>query len=205
MLAKRSSRGKDCGIDSDRISSPLQEVIVRLTCILIALIALFSFGCAEQAAEPEATTTEHGATMPDDDVHRGMTEPGAEGMHGSMGTNAEIHLDEAVASAWGGIAIRLVDRETEATERYEIDLGQSVVFGDTGLTVKAVAFIPDFVMDESGITSRSAEANNPAAKVVISEQGTEDFEGWLFATMPEIHPYPHERYHVLLEAGLPAE
>ena len=60
-------------------------------------------------------------------------------------------------------------------------------------------------MDEGGITSRSADANNPAANVVITEEGAEDYEGWLFAAMPGIHPFPHEQYQVLLVEGLPAE
>ena len=62
-----------------------------------------------------------------------------------------------------------------------------------------------FVMDESGITSRSADPNNPAVRVVISENGAVDYEGWLFAAMPGIHPYPHERYRVLLIEGIAAE
>ena len=60
-------------------------------------------------------------------------------------------------------------------------------------------------MDESGITSRSTETHNPAARVVISEEGMADYEGWLFAAMPEIHPFPHDRYQVLLVEGIPAE
>jgi hypothetical protein len=58
-------------------------------------------------------------------------------------------------------------------------------------------------MDDDGITSRSADANNPAAHVVITEEGVDDYEGWLFAAMPEIHPFPHARYQVLLVEGIP--
>ena len=43
-------------------------------------------------------------------------------------------------------------------------------------------------MDEGGIMSRSAETQNPAARVVITGDGAADYEGWLFAAMPEIHP-----------------
>ena len=46
-------------------------------------------------------------------------------------------------------------------------------------------------LDEAGITSRSPDPANPAASVVISEESAEPYQGWLFASMPDIHPYPH--------------
>ena len=60
-------------------------------------------------------------------------------------------------------------------------------------------------MDDSGITSRGAEPTNPAVRVVITEAGQESYEGWLFATMPEIHPFPHDRYGVFLVEGIPTK
>ena len=87
----------------------------------------------------------------------------------------------------------------------EVPLGEKVALGESGLTLSADTFVPDFVMDEGGITSRSAETHNPAVRVVISEAGVADYEGWLFAAMPEIHPFPHDRFQVLLVEGIPAE
>jgi hypothetical protein len=141
-------------------------------------------------------------TMPDDDVHASAMGGPMGGMMG--GLNTEIALDPEIAAAWSGIRVHVVDSETGQAEIFEIALGETVVLGDSGLTLTTDTFVPDFVMDETGITSRSAETQNPAARVVISEEGMVDYEGWLFAAMPEIHPYPHDRYQVLLTEGIPA-
>jgi hypothetical protein len=140
--------------------------------------------------------------MPDDDVHAAAMDSPMGGMMG--GLNTEISLDPEIATAWSGIRVHVVDSESDQAEIFEIALGETVALGDSGLTLSTDIFIPDFVMDETGITSRSAETHNPAARVVISEEGMADYEGWLFAAMPEIHPFPHDRYQVLLMEGIPA-
>jgi hypothetical protein len=170
------------------------------------------FGCGA-TTENETETAAVEGVMPDDDVHRqaaGMPEDeahasamGGLGMGG--GLNTDITVEAAIAEAWSGINVRVVDVETGDASSFEVALGETLALGDSGLTLTATAFVPDFVMDESGITSRSAETHNPAARVVIAEEGTTDYEGWLFAKMPEIHPFPHSRYQVLLVKGIPAE
>jgi len=113
-------------------------------------------------------------------------------------------VDPEIAAAWSGVRIRVVDRESGDEETFDIPLGGADLLGDSGLVLSAGVFLPDFILDEDGITSRSAEPLNPAVRVVISEDGMEDFEGWLFAAMPEIHPYSNPRYEVLLVEGIPA-
>ncbi len=161
---------------------------------------------ADRAPVHEAAPDDdlHGTldSMPTDDTHaQAMAD-----MRGSRqsGVNTEIRLPEHIQAAWSGVRIRVVDSTTGVSERYDVSLGEATALGNTGLTLVADSFIPDFVMDEAGITSRSAGAENPATHVVISEQGVEPYEGWLFAAMPDIHPYPHDRYRVLLEEGIPA-
>jgi hypothetical protein len=112
---------------------------------------------------------------------------------------------QAMPDEWAGIRLHVVDSETGDGQIIDVTLGETVALGDSGLTLSADTFVPDFVMDERGITSRSAETHNPAARVVITEEGKADYEGWLFAAMPEIHPFPHERCQVLLVEGIPAE
>ena len=161
---------------------------------LVLILAVAACG-----AQPETT----GNAAPDDEVHStAMTEA----MGGTMGSplNTEITVAPEIAAAWKGIRVQVVEFETGDAQVLDIPLGDTVELGDSGLTLTAHAFVPDFVMDEGGITSRSADPNNPAARVLISEGGAVDYEGWLFASMPGIHPYPHERYQVLLVEGIPA-
>jgi hypothetical protein len=166
---------------------------------IVLTIPLILAGCG---AEPDTAETDVQA-MPDDDVH---TAAMGESMGGMMGgLNTEIQLDSEIAGAWSGIRVHVVDSETGDGQIFDVALSDTVTLGDSGLTLSAGTFVPDFVMDDGGITSRSAETHNPAARVVITEEGKADYEGWLFAAMPEIHPFPHDRYQVLLVEGIPAE
>jgi len=163
-------------------------------------IPLVLAGCG---AAPDTAETDV-QTMPDDDVH--ATATGGGSMGGMMGgLNTDIRLDPEIAGAWSGIRVHVVDSETGDGQIIDVALGETAALGDSGLTLSADTFVPDFVMDEGGITSRSAETQNPAARVVIAEEGMANYEGWLFAAMPEIHPFPHDRFQVLLVEGIPAE
>jgi hypothetical protein len=151
------------------------------------------------ATAPGQTADSHtdSAAMPGDATHQGAMG----GQHASS-LKTDVQLPDDVRAAWSGIRVKLVDSTTKAETTYDVPLGQTVALGDSGLTVEAETFVPDFVMDASGITTRSADPNNPAARVVIRENGADDYSGWLFANMPDIHPYPHEKYQVLLVDGI---
>lgn len=154
-------------------------------------------------AAPDDAMHQSLATMPDDDAHaRAMADVRPD--H-DTGIVTDIRLSDEIRTAWRGIRIRVVDASSGDALQVDAPLGQETDLGDTGLALTASSFIPDFVMDDAGITSRTGKPDNPAARVVITEDGGDPFEGWLFATMPDIHPYPHERYRVFLEGGIPAE
>jgi hypothetical protein len=120
------------------------------------------------------------------------------------GLNTQIHLSNDVRNAWQGIKVRVLDTTTGKAEEFDVPIGSTATLGASGLSLTAEAFIPDFVMDPSGITSRSDRPDNPAARVIITEEGKDPYTGWLFAALPDIHPFPHDRYQVLLVEGLPA-
>ena len=171
---------------------------------LILITVLAALGCGGSTTPPAddvGAAAEHDS-MPADDVHANAM---GGGMHQGGGINAEITLDPEIADDWRAIRVRVVELESMNESFYQIPIGEGAPLGDTGLSLRAVAFIPDFVMGESGITSRSADPQNPAARVVILEEGKDDYEGWLFGAMPEIHAYPHEKYGVVLVGGVAAE
>jgi hypothetical protein len=184
---------------------------------LITLLAAFGCGGSHTPESDDVDAAAHEG-MPDDDVHamtEGMPDDDVHasamgqamggGMHAGSGINAEITLDPEIADDWKAVKVRVVELATMAETFHEIAIGESGPLGDSGLTLEVVAFVPDFVMSEAGITSRSAEPQNPAARIVISEEGKDDHVGWLFGAMPEIHAFPHESYGVMLVEGVPAE
>lgn len=173
--------------------------------VLCASLALY--GCGQKASEKSNTETTNPvkktqAEMPKDSVHGQMPENMAAG-HQKMDVNTEINLKPEIAAAWAGGIVEVKTKDGQA-QRYTLKIGEATPLGDTGLTATALSFIPDFVMDETGITSRSAEAKNPALEVLIQEEGKPDYKGWLFARMPNIHPFPHDTYSVILVDGVPA-
>jgi len=177
-----------------------------LTVTAVTTLALM-LGCSGQEPREEAPAevsqevADAHTTMSDDEVPSGMPAHGAMGR--SMEMNTDMTLDESIRAMWSGVRVRVEDVEAGTSEIFEAALGDEVALGASGLRLTALDFVPDFVMGEDGITSRSAEPANPAARVLIAEEGQEPYTGWLFAAMPEIHPYPHERYRVLLIEGLP--
>ena len=192
---------------------------MRNTTTLAMITLLAALGCGGSTtppAEDVETATHDGMPdddvhgmmegMPKDDVHAGAVDSvmGGGGMHSGGGINAEVTIDPEIADDWKAIRVRVVDLATMNETFHEVAIGEEAPLGDSGLTPRAVAFIPDFVMSEGGITTRSADPQNPAARVVIIEEGKDDYEGWLFGAMPEIHAYPHDLYGVMLSEGVPA-
>ena len=120
------------------------------------------------------------------------------------GFDRTVTLDPELQVAWRAVRILVSDREDGRRDEFEVPLGGAELLGHSGLVLTAETFVPDFVMDEHGIRSRSTDPANPAVRVRISEDGSADFEGWLFAAMPETLPFQHERYEVLLVEGIRA-
>ena len=170
------------------------------TAVVLA-VALLLTGCGAGPGDSRGEEDETVRAMPADDG--GVATGGNDGAIG--GLNTETRLEPEIARAWSGVRVEVIDTTTGETTIVDATLGEAVDLGDSGLTLFADLFIPDFLMDELGIHSRSAEAINPAARIVISEDGVSDYHGWLFAAMPEIYPFPHDRYQVLLVEGIPAQ
>ncbi|MCG6964081.1 MAG: DUF2155 domain-containing protein [Acidobacteria bacterium] len=178
---------------------------MKRTLIPFMALALAVAGCSgKKAAEPGpgAATTETAKTAAESQV--ASHEMPKDQMHSqAMAMNREIHLDDSVRAAWSGIRVKVEDAKSDSSQSYDIPIGATQALGDTGLTLQVKAFVPDFTMGSDGITTRSAQPNNPGAEVVITEKGKPDFDGWLFSKMPDIHPFSHERYRVTLVAGIP--
>lgn len=179
---------------------------MRSVLIPTLLTSLVLFGCGQKSGDDTTTVLTPPATadMPADETHSGMTGQMTGGGQHDMGLNTEITMADEVSTAWRGAVIQVAGPEGEP-QHYDLPFGEAVALGDSGLTATALVFVPDFVMGEDGITTRSAEAVNPALRLRVTEEGRPDYEGWLFAAIPGIHPFPHDTYSILLADGLPAE
>ncbi len=104
-----------------------------------------------------------------------------------------------VQGKWKAVVIEIANKQTNEKKDYVIHIDKDFMIPDTRIRIKVLAFLPDFSMSSNGITSLSNEPKNPAAKVVIYEEGKKIFEGWLFKKLPMIHPFEHKVYAIRLD------
>lgn len=168
---------------------------VRLV-TLLAVSSLISCG-SPPADRPSADGQPHSGTPSPQAVGAGPAAPNP--------LSAEVDVEPEIARAWVGIRVEVSPHELGDPRTFDAMMDEPVELGDTGLTLIAEAFLPDFVMHDGGIRNRSPEPHNPAARVTITAPGSADYQGWLFAAMPGIPPYPHPEYRVVLVEGIPAD
>ena len=118
------------------------------------------------------------------------------------GQEAVVNVPADVKSKWKGIKIKVEDKKNKTAKEYTVKLGESMNIAGTKLSVKAVDYLPAFVMQGLNITSASNEQNNPAAKIVVTEGGAEIFKGWLFQKFPTTHAFSHPDFSITLLEGV---
>lgn len=115
-----------------------------------------------------------------------------------------VIVPESVQGKWKAVKISVLDKETRKEVAYTVDIGAAFRVGGGQLQVKVENFLPAFVMDGTTMTSASNLTRNPAAQIVISEDGKELYRGWLFSLYPSAHAYQHPRYSFSLVDFVPA-
>ena len=114
-------------------------------------------------------------------------------------SDVPVTVPPDVQDKWKAVVIEVANKQTNEKKDYVIHIDKDFIIPDTSIRVKVLAFLPDFSMSSNGITSLSNEPRNPAAKVVIYEEGKKIFEGWLFKKLPTVHPFEHKVYAIRLD------
>lgn len=124
--------------------------------------------------------------------------------HGAAIEKSEkrIVVPDAVRKSWSKVRLQLVEKATGAKKDIVASLGAETTLAGTPLTIKVGEFLPDFTMAGGEITSRSNEPKQPAVRLEIYEQGRLVHKGWIFAKMPDVHPFEHQKYGLLLKDGV---
>ncbi len=115
-----------------------------------------------------------------------------------------IVIPDTVQGKWKAVKIAVLDKETRKQVVYTVEIGDSFAVDDSTLRVKVNTFLPAFIMDGTTLTSASNATKNPAAQIVISEDGKELYRGWLFSLYPATHAFQHPRYSFTLVDFVPA-
>ncbi|MFQ5508378.1 MAG: DUF2155 domain-containing protein [Leptospirillia bacterium] len=150
-------------------------------------------------ADPHANNPmPHSATQADHDAQTGQTEG-----HAKAGKKRPTKVPDSVAGKWRAVTLIVLDRERSDATEITVPLKGEHTFGDGNMQVKVIEFLPDLRIDNNIYTSASNDPNNPAARVVITENGNELFDGWLFSEFPQLYGFQHARFGVTLKAGIP--
>ncbi|WP_420264308.1 DUF2155 domain-containing protein [Candidatus Magnetominusculus dajiuhuensis] len=132
-----------------------------------------------------------------DDSHASQQSSGQQQGSGEK-HQIEVVIPDNVKGKWEAVKLSILDKNTNKAQDVTIKLGSEYKIPGSEVTLKPVVFLPDFRMDSLTITSISAELNNPAVNVIISEAGKELFKGWLYSKYPDIHPFQHGRFAVVM-------
>ncbi|GFO54061.1 lipoprotein [Geomonas sp. Red276] len=119
-------------------------------------------------------------------------------------TASVVVVPDSVKGKWKAVKIQVADKFAKRQHVYTLPIGSEFKLPGSDLTLLVANFLPHFVMEGTTLTSQSNEPKNPAAQLVIKENGKEIFRGWLFSLYPTTHAFQHPQYGFTLVDFIPA-
>jgi len=167
----------------------------KLIVVVLAIVLALSFVACKK--EPEAPIQQSGAQgLPDG-------HPAPEGSGQIMvPQERQIVVPDNVKGKWKAIALSIEDKASGKVTVQKVSMGGEYKIPGSDIRITVSEFLPDFIMEGPVITSRSAEPNNPAARITVMEGGEELFASWIYSNHPAIHPFQHEKYGITLKEGV---
>ncbi|MBI5562723.1 MAG: hypothetical protein HY894_07745 [Deltaproteobacteria bacterium] len=147
---------------------------------------------AQQAAPQAAMPAGHPAA--DAGAAVGMTKAA----HSSIKTQKEVRLSKEVAAKWNEVKLDIVDAAGKTKDTLTLKVGSTTPLKRPGFKLRVEAFVPDYVIVENHIESRSNEPKNPAVLVELTEGGKSVARGWVFKALPDFNSYTDSRFQVSL-------
>jgi hypothetical protein len=116
-----------------------------------------------------------------------------------------VVVPDSVKGKWKAVKIQVVDKNAKTQHVYTIPIGSEIELPGSNLSLKVENFLPHFTMEGTTLTSQSNEPRNPAAQLVVKENGKEIYKGWLFTLYPTTHAFQHPQYGFTLVDYIPAD
>jgi hypothetical protein len=163
-----------------------------LAVMLVAGLAFSFAACEKKEVKP---------LLPPGHPSMGDRMPSNAGRSDAPSTPAKVRavvISKEVAAKWKAVKFEVENKTAKTRTELTVSIGSERAVPNTKLTVKVLAFLPDFRMTDKEFYSSSNEPNQPAAQVVITENGKEIWSNWLFSLQPTIHPFQHEQVGILL-------
>ncbi|MBZ4642592.1 MAG: hypothetical protein PWQ25_304 [Deferribacteres bacterium] len=171
--------------------------------LIVVVLGMFLFACSQNTVKDE--NTENSATNGQPIQTQQSEKPAVSSQESSQKVPQEkrISVPEEVVKKFKSVIIAVSDKKSNKDFETEVLIGQKAQAVGTNLTIEVEYYLPDFVMDaNSFMTSKSADENNPAAKVKIYKAQELVFDGWLFKNFPDMHPFVDEDYAISLKGSV---
>ncbi len=166
----------------------------KMVAIVVVLVLAVSFGACKKKEEKPQLPPGHPA------MEGGM--PPA-GMPNVPKVERTVVVAKEVTAKWKAVKLSIENKAAKTTKEYTVNVGSELTIPNTTMTVKVLAFLPDFKMSDKEFYSASDKPNQPAAQVVVTENGKEIWSNWLFSLQPSIHPFQHQNVGIVLLGGVP--
>ena len=160
--------------------------------LLVSGLVLISAGCKKKEEKPQLPSGHPS-------MESGM--PPA-GMPNAPKIDRTIVVPKGVSAKWKAVQLTIEDKASKVSKQYTVAIGSDLAVPNSKITIKVLAFLPDFRMSDKEITSVSDKPNNPAVQVAVQEPGKEEWKGWIYSMHPEIHPFTHEKIAITLMGGV---
>jgi hypothetical protein len=191
------------------MEAPMTKKIILSVAAISLAVSLG--GCQKKEEQPVPKAPMQSPMAQPSDLSQPMKSPETMPPHGQMGAphgdmatkeQKTVQVPEDVKKSWRKVTLMFADKGAKKTKEYTVDINSRFEIEGTNLKVAVGEFLPNFKMMGSDITSESNEPTNPAVRVEIFEKGQSIFKGWLFAKMPEIHPFESDKYGLILKEGI---
>ncbi|MCC7201297.1 MAG: DUF2155 domain-containing protein [Nitrospirae bacterium] len=165
----------------------------NLIIIALSIIFLLNLGACAKKEQPRPQAPEQQSMLPG---HSNVQMPSA----GQM----KIVISDEIKGKWKVVVLTVMDKQTMSGKDYNVPIGGKFTISGSNIEVQTGTFLPDFQITDNVYSTASAELNNPAIQVEVTEGGKEIFKGWLFQKYPTVHPFKHERFFLSLKEPVSA-
>jgi len=165
-----------------------------LAVVILLFISVSVNACKKKEQKPQLP--------PGHPAMEGGMPPAGAGMPAAPKVERTVVVSKEVAAKWKAVKLAIENRAAKSTKEYTVNIGSELPIPNTKMTVKVLAFLPDFKMTDKEFYSSSDKPNQPAAQITVAENGKEIWNNWLFSLQPTIHPFQHENIGILLIGGV---
>jgi hypothetical protein len=176
-------------------------MLKKSAAVLIVFVLAVSFGACKKKEEKPMMPQGHPG-MESGMPPAGMPPAGMPNTQTMPKVERKVIASKEVTAKWKAVKLAIANKAAKTTKEYTINIGSEMTIPNTKMTVKVLNFLPDFKMSEKEFYSASDQPNQPAAQVVVSENGKEIWSNWLFSMQPGVHPFQHENIGIVLIGGV---